>query len=66
MRGYNFTNYKAPSDKYDKHIDRSLDFTIRKLSLSIQLTNPKEYKGGELYLYEDEKGNRNEKRNKEH
>ena len=54
--GLQFTNYKAPSDKYDKHIDRSLDFTIRKLSLSIQLTNPKEYKGGELYLYEDEKG----------
>ena len=54
--GLQFTNYKAPSDKYDKHIDRSLDFTIRKLSLSIQLTNPKEYKGGELFLYEDEKG----------
>tara|TARA_R110002012_G_scaffold321704_1_gene550837 strand:- start:693 stop:1274 length:582 start_codon:yes stop_codon:yes gene_type:complete len=54
--GLQFTNYKAPSDKYGKHIDRALDFTIRKLSLSIQLTDPKEYKGGELYLYEDEKG----------
>jgi len=31
-----FDNYKAPSDKYGKHIDRALDFTIRKLSLSIQ------------------------------
>jgi len=54
--GLQFTNYKAPSDKYGKHIDRSLDFIIRKLSLSIQLTDPKEYEGGELYLYEDEKG----------
>ena len=54
--GLQFTNYKAPSDKYGKHIDRTLDFVIRKLSLSIQLTDPKEYEGGELFLYEDEKG----------
>ena len=54
--GLQFTNYKAPSDKYEKHIDRAVDNVIRKLSLSIQLTEPKEYKGGELYLYEDEKG----------
>jgi len=54
--GLQFTNYKAPSNKYGKHIDRSLDCVIRKLSLSIQLTNPEEYEGGELILYEDEKG----------
>ena len=54
--GLQFTNYKAPSNKYGKHIDRSLNMIIRKLSLSIQLTNPKEYEGGELILYEDEKG----------
>ena len=54
--GLQFTNYKAQSDKYGKHIDKALDNVIRKLSLSIQLTNPKEYKGGELFLYEDEKG----------
>ena len=54
--GLQFTNYKAPSDKYGKHIDRSLNSIIRKLSLSIQLTDPKEYKGGELYLHEDDKG----------
>ena len=29
---------------------------IRKLSLSIQLTDPKEYEGGELYLHENEEG----------
>jgi len=54
--GLQFTNYKAPSDKYEKHIDRQLNHVIRKLSLSIQLTDPNEYKGGELILYEDGKG----------
>ena len=54
--GLQFTNYKAPSDKYDKHIDRAYEFLVRKLSISIQLTDPKEYEGGELILYEDEKG----------
>ena len=54
--GLQFTNYKAPSDKYKKHVDREVDSVIRKLSLSIQLTDPKEYQGGELLLYENEKG----------
>jgi PKHD-type hydroxylase len=47
-----FTNYKAPSGKYGKHIDRGGEgMPIRKLSISIQLTDPKEYEGGELMLY---------------
>ena len=54
--GLQFTNYKAPSDKYKKHTDRSLNFIIRKLSISIQLTNPEEYDGGDLILYEESKG----------
>ena len=54
--GLQFTNYKAPSDKYGKHIDRAYNYPIRKLSISIQLTNPDEYEGGELILYEDNKG----------
>lgn len=54
--GFQFTNYKAPSGKYGKHIDRSIDLPVRKLSLSIQLTDPKEYEGGDLYLYQEEKG----------
>ena len=54
--GLQFTNYKAPSDKYKKHIDRSLDISVRKLSLSIQLTDPQDYEGGELFIYEDEEG----------
>lgn len=54
--GFQFTNYKSPSDKYGKHIDRSYNFVTRKLSISIQLTKPEKYEGGELYLYGNEKG----------
>lgn len=54
--GLQFTNYKAPSDKYGKHIDRAYGHCIRKLSISIQLTDPNEYEGGELILYEDDRG----------
>jgi len=53
--GFQFTSYEAPSGKYGKHVDRGLNITVRKLSISIQLTNPEEYEGGELYLYEDDK-----------
>ena len=59
--GLQFTNYKAPSDKYGKHIDRRYMDLIRKLSLSVQLTNPKDYEGGELILYESEVGTTMEK-----
>jgi len=51
-----FTNYKAPSDKYGRHVDRALNIPVRKLSLSIQLTDSKKYKGGELILYENDEG----------
>jgi len=54
--GFQFTNYKAPGDKYGKHVDRSLNQIVRKLSISIQLTDPKEYEGGELYIYDNEEG----------
>jgi PKHD-type hydroxylase len=54
--GLQFTNYQAPSDKYQKHIDRGHNILVRKLSLSIQLNEPKDYEGGELILYEGEKG----------
>ena len=54
--GFQFTNYEAPSGKYGKHVDRSMNTPVRKLSISIQLTNPEEYEGGELYLYDDDKG----------
>jgi PKHD-type hydroxylase len=33
-----------------------MNMPVRKLSISIQLTNPDEYEGGELYLYQSDKG----------
>lgn len=54
--GLQFTNYKAPTGNYDKHIDRSLSSVVRKLSVSVQLTDPKDYEGGDLYLYENNEG----------
>jgi len=54
--GLQFTNYKAPSNKYGKHVDKGFNCLIRKLSISIQLTDPKKYEGGELFLYEGEEG----------
>ena len=54
--GFQFTNYEAPSGKYGKHVDRAVSTSVRKLSISIQLTDPEEYEGGELYLYDDDKG----------
>ena len=54
--GFQFTNYEAPSGKYGKHVDRAINIPVRKLSISIQLTNPEEYEGGELYLYDGDEG----------
>jgi PKHD-type hydroxylase len=54
--GFQFTNYQSPSGKYGKHVDRGMNMPVRKLSISIQLTNPEEYEGGELYLYDDDEG----------
>ncbi len=42
---------------YGGHIDYGFDmFVNRKLSFSVQLTDPKEYKGGELMIYDRVKG----------
>jgi hypothetical protein len=58
--GLQFTNYTAPSGNYGKHVDRSFSIPIRKLSMSIQLSNPNEYEGGDLLLHEGEEGYWNE------
>jgi PKHD-type hydroxylase len=50
--GLQFTNYKAPGGDYKKHIDRAVNFPVRKLSLSVQLTDPKKYEGGDLILHD--------------
>jgi|TARA_R110000824_G_scaffold272675_1_gene461185 PKHD-type hydroxylase len=46
-----FTTY-GKDEKYTKHTDRLFSSVIRKLSFSIQLTDPKEYDGGDLVLYD--------------
>jgi PKHD-type hydroxylase len=56
LEGFQFTNYTAPGGKYGRHVDSNVNIPVRKLSVSIQLTDPEEYEGGELYLYSDEKG----------
>lgn len=48
--GLQFTEYKAPSGKYDFHVDRMYSGALRKLSLVVQLTDPNKYKGGDLEL----------------
>jgi len=55
IEGFQFTHYKEPDGKYQKHVDKGLNCLIRKLSLSIQLSDPKTYKGGDFILYEGEK-----------
>ena len=53
--GLQFTNYKAPAGKYDQHIDRAYNWQIRKLSITIQLSNPNDYEGGDFELITGDK-----------
>lgn len=54
QEGLQFTNYKAPAGKYDSHVDRFYNGIIRKLSVTIQLSDEKNYDGGDLeLLFED-------------
>jgi PKHD-type hydroxylase len=48
--GIQFTRYESPGGKYDWHTDYGPDMLRRKLSLTVQLTDPDEYEGGELEL----------------
>ena len=48
--GFQFTRYDAPTGHYGMHIDKVLNGTVRKLSLTIQLSSPDDYEGGELAL----------------
>ena len=49
--GFQFTRYDAPTGHYGMHIDKVINGTIRKLSLTIQLSSPNDYEGGELALH---------------
>ena len=49
--GFQFTKYTAPGGKYGRHIDSAPGTLIRKLSFTVQLSEPEDYKGGDLCLY---------------
>lgn len=51
--GIQFTEYLAPGGKYDWHVDAGPKVDSRKLSITIQLTDPDDYEGGELELNPD-------------
>lgn len=47
-----FTAYDTEGSKYDKHIDTLYQhYAMRKLSFSIQLSDPETYEGGDLLLH---------------
>ena len=54
MYGFNellqITEYKSPNGHFEAHTDRTNKSVIRKLSVVIQLTDDKNYDGGELSL----------------
>lgn len=51
QEGLQFTRYQAPKGYYKRHVDRSKGFLIRKLSITVQLSDPQSYKGGELLIH---------------
>jgi PKHD-type hydroxylase len=55
LEGFQFTKYTAPGGKYGRHIDSSSGNLVRKLSVTLQLSDPKDYTGGDLCLYLGEK-----------
>lgn len=48
FQGFQFTKYTAPGQHYTWHIDRGHGMGVRKLSLSLQLSDPDDYEGGDL------------------
>ena len=53
--GIQFTRYDAPTGHYGTHIDKMFNGVVRKLSLTIQLSEPDDYEGGELALHFESK-----------
>jgi len=49
--GFQFTEYNAPSGYYGKHVDSMFNGIVRKLSFVLQLSDPKDYEGGELQIH---------------
>lgn len=51
IEGFQFTKYIEPGGKYAKHVDSAFGIAPRKLSLTLQLSDPKDYVGGDLKLH---------------
>lgn len=51
VEGFQFTKYSDPDGFYGAHIDKVYDNIVRKLSITIQLSDPNDYEGGELELH---------------
>ena len=52
VEGLQFTEYKGEEHgRYDKHVDTMFEGAVRKLSISVQLSDEDSYEGGELILY---------------
>lgn len=50
FQGFQFTKYTAPGQHYTWHVDRGHGMGVRKLSLSVLLSDPADYEGGDLEL----------------
>jgi len=50
--GLQFTKYESPGGHYHTHFDKMFEGVIRKLSLTIQLTDSSKYEGGNLEIYQ--------------
>jgi PKHD-type hydroxylase len=55
LEGIQFTKYDAPNGSYGKHTDKVLYSHVRKLSITVQLSDPKDYEGGDLLFHFDDK-----------
>ncbi|NDB59913.1 hypothetical protein EB001_15915 [bacterium] len=47
---FQFVEYKADHGHYDDHMDKLLKGYVRKLTVVLQLSDPKDYEGGDLQL----------------
>jgi PKHD-type hydroxylase len=53
IEGLQFSKYEAPGGFYGAHIDKYYKGIIRKLSITVQLSDPQDYEGGDLLLHLD-------------
>lgn len=50
FEGLQFTKYEAPGGHYITHTDKMVNGPMRKLSITLQLSDPNDYEGGEVDL----------------